>query len=218
MPDYQNGKIYKLYSNEGPEVYIGSTTQKLCQRKAKHKSEKNCSSKILFEKYEEVIIELIEYFPCNNKEELNKREGMHIRMTDCINKIIAGRTRKEYIEDNKEHIKEQQKEYYQENAEHIKEQQKEYYQDNSEYFKEKNKKYREDNPEYCKKYNKEYREDNPEYYKKYNKKYYENNKEKIIEYKSQKMTCECGITFRIDGKAKHEKSLTHKKLINSFPE
>jgi len=190
MPDYQKGKIYKLYSNEGPEIYIGSTTTPLCQRKAKHKSSKsnNCSSKILFEKYEEVIIELIEYFPCNTREELNKKEGEHIRMNDCINKIIAGRTQKEWREENAEHIKEQQKEYYQ------------------------------DNPEYYKKYNKEYREDNPEYYKKYNKKYYENNKEKIIEYKSQKMTCECGITFRIDGKAKHEKSLTHKKLINSFPE
>jgi len=90
MPDYQKGKIYKLYSNESPdEIYIGSTTQSLCRRKQGHKDKKNCNSKILFEKYEQVIIELIEYFPCNTREELNKKEGEYIRMTDCINKEIA---------------------------------------------------------------------------------------------------------------------------------
>jgi len=118
MPDYQNAKIYKLWSPEGPEVYIGSTTQKLCKRKEGHKK-LNCSSKILFEKYEEVIIELIEYFPCNNREELNKKEGMHIRMTDCVNKVIPDRTQKEWREDNKDIIKENNKKYEKENADKI---------------------------------------------------------------------------------------------------
>ena len=160
MPDYQNAKIYKLWSPEGPEVYIGSTTVLLCKRKAEHKTKKNCSSKILFEKYEEVIIELIEYFPCNNKEELNKKEGEYIRMTDCINKRIAGRTEKEYREENSDKKKEYDKKYKEQNRDKILEQKKEYYEENPEYFKEKNKKYREQNKDKINQYAKEYREQN----------------------------------------------------------
>ena len=127
MPDYQNGKIYKLWSPQGEEIYIGSTTQSLAKRKALHKQMKNkCCSKLLFEKYDDVRIELIEKYPCENKMELDRREGEHIRNNDCINKYIAGRTIKEYREDNKEKIKEQKKEWYEDNKEQIREQQKEY--------------------------------------------------------------------------------------------
>jgi predicted GIY-YIG superfamily endonuclease len=59
MPDYKNGKIYKLWSPQGDEIYIGSTTQSLAKRKAEHKQMKNsCCSKLLFEKYDDVRIEL----------------------------------------------------------------------------------------------------------------------------------------------------------------
>jgi hypothetical protein len=50
-------------------------------------------------------------FPCENKEQLNKREGEIIREIGTLNKKIAGRTQKEYIEDNKDKIKEYKKEY-----------------------------------------------------------------------------------------------------------
>ena len=43
--------------------------------------------------------------------------------------------------------------------------------------------------------------------------YREKNKDKIMEWKNQRITCECGRTFRIDGKAEHERSKIHKKLI-----
>ena len=43
-------------------------------------------------------------FISNNKEELNKREGYHIQNNNCINKNVAGRTFKEYIELNKDKI------------------------------------------------------------------------------------------------------------------
>ena len=36
MPNYQNGKIYRLYSLEGDVQYIGSTTQLLSQRLGGH--------------------------------------------------------------------------------------------------------------------------------------------------------------------------------------
>ena len=108
MPDFKNGKIYKLWSPEGDDIYIGSTTQTLSRRKGKHKtiynSNKSYSSKILFEKYNDVRIELIEEFPCDNKQQLNAREGHYIRTLNCVNKQIPGRTRKEYLENNKEEI------------------------------------------------------------------------------------------------------------------
>ena len=153
MPNYQNGKIYKLWSPEGDDIYIGSTTQSLCRRKEGHKK-LDCSSKILFEKYEEVIIELIEYFPCNNKEELNKKEGEHIRKNECINKQIAGRTHKEYREENADKFKEYNKKYNEENADKIKEYNKKYYEENPDKIK----KYRENNSDKIKEQKSKYRE------------------------------------------------------------
>ncbi len=52
MPNYNNGKIYKLWSPEGDDIYIGSTTQPLTARKSSHKKrflngDKN-TSKIIF--------------------------------------------------------------------------------------------------------------------------------------------------------------------------
>ena len=116
MPDYQKAKIYKLWSPQGTEdeIYFGSTTDELYKRKSSHKSKKNCKSKILFEKYDDVRIEIIEEYPCNNKEELLKKEGEYIRNNKCLNRIIPDRTKKEcdkeYREKNKEQIKEKIKE------------------------------------------------------------------------------------------------------------
>jgi len=42
MPDYKNSKIYKLWSPEGDDIYIGSTTESLSRRKSKHKTHR-CS-------------------------------------------------------------------------------------------------------------------------------------------------------------------------------
>ena len=151
MPDYKNGKIYKLWSPMGNEIYIGSTTQPLYRRKNGHKINMNCSSKILFENYDDVRIELIEYFPCNNKQELDKKEGEYIRTFDCVNRYIAGRTAKQYNEDNKEKRKEQRKEYHEDN-------------------KEKRKEYRDNNKEKKKEYDKEYRDNNKDKIKEYNQK------------------------------------------------
>jgi predicted GIY-YIG superfamily endonuclease len=37
MPNYDNGKIYKLWIHETDDIYIGSTIQNLSQRLASHK-------------------------------------------------------------------------------------------------------------------------------------------------------------------------------------
>jgi hypothetical protein len=80
------------------------------------------------------VIELVESFSCNSLDELRKREGYWIRETDCVNKLIAGRTVKEYYIDNKDVIakyyidnKERIKAYYQANRDTILERQKQYY-------------------------------------------------------------------------------------------
>jgi antirestriction protein len=114
MPDYQKGKIYKLWSPQGNEIYIGSTINPLSKRLGQHKADSRCRSKYLFENYDNVKIELIQEYPCNNKMELNRQKGEHIRNNDCLNKLIAGRTKKEYIkeyyENNKENINEKRSE------------------------------------------------------------------------------------------------------------
>ena len=148
MPDYQKGKIYKLWSPQGNEIYIGSTINPLAKRLNQHKNDRDCRSKYLFENYDVVKIELIEEYPCNSKIELNRCEGNHIRKHLCLNKVIPGRTAKEwskeYYENNKEHIKEYQKEWRENNKEKIKEYQednkehaKEYYKNNKEQRREK---------------------------------------------------------------------------------
>lgn len=84
-PKYQNGKIYKLVNkNTRQMLYIGSTIQTLNQRLVGHKScIKNRTSKTYreIERYgiENIIIELIENFPCNSKKELEKKEGSYIK-------------------------------------------------------------------------------------------------------------------------------------------
>jgi len=137
MPNYQNGKIYKLWCHETDEIYIGSTTTSLVQRLQKHKQPTACSSGILFEKSNNVMIELMENYPCKNKEELNKREGELIRENNCINKVIAGRTNKQYYQDNHEKIREREKQYRLKNRDKILELQKQHYQNNREKILEK---------------------------------------------------------------------------------
>ena len=76
--DYANGKVYTIRSPHTTKFYIGSTTQSLSKRMAKHrldyKSKKNSSYDIFFA-LGNPYIELLELFPCKSKAELLKREG-----------------------------------------------------------------------------------------------------------------------------------------------
>ena len=157
MPNYQNGKIYKLTSEETELVYIGSTCNTLKQRLGKHKSiyrtsNKNITSKLLL-KYADVKIELIENFPCNEHIELLFREGEICKNTpNHCNIRIEGRTMKEYRDDNKEKLKkyrddnkEKLKKYRDDNKENLKEKRKIYVIKNKDKIAEKVKKYKENN-------------------------------------------------------------------------
>ncbi len=117
MPDYKNGKIYKLVCDATNKIYVGSTTEKyLSTRLAKHKYDfknrekqnKNLSSCEIFNN-DNYRIELIECYECNNKYELEKRERYWIENLDCVNLIKPTKTRDEYLKLNYKNIQEYQK-------------------------------------------------------------------------------------------------------------
>jgi len=133
--------------------------------------------------------------------ELNRREGEHIRGHDtCLNRCIAGRTQKEWYENNKEYVIEKNKKWYENNKEHMKEYGKEWREKNKELIKEKKKEYSENNKEHIKKYKKEWGE---------------KNKELIKEKKTEKFDCDCGGKYLHNNKARHLKTKKHIAFMNS---
>jgi len=217
MPDYSKGKIYSIRSHLTDDVYIGSTIQRLSDRLAKHKkfykqwliTKKHCYSsfKIIEKDPENCYIELVELYPCNSKNELERREGEIIRATTCVNKNIAGRTKQEWRKDNKEHLKQ----YSLQNKEHIDEKRKIYREKYKAKIADQVKTNYENNKEKYKQYSKEYHLNNKVKINEQHRQRYENNKEQL----KQKYTCECGSTPTIYHKSRHEKSKKHQTFINS---
>jgi hypothetical protein len=231
MVNYQNGKIYRLISGSGKQ-YVGSTIQSLSKRKYKHKYnwEHGITNKetsyLLFQEDNGVDIILIENYPCENKEELHKRERYWIENIEggCVNKYIPTRTKKEYkktFESDKKYYKKHKKEhnertkkYYKNNKDQILTQQKEYYQNNKEQISEKNKDNYKTNREHRIQYQKKYVEANNDKVKEYKKKYYEINKDKIKNYSIQKIKCECGAEVSRNNISTHKNS---KKHLSNIP-
>ena len=114
MPDYSKGKIYTIRCRTNPSlIYVGSTIQPLAKRLSGHKIDSTRMERHpnhqLYTKindWNEWYIELYLNFPCNSKEELHQKEGEIIREIGNLNKIINGRTKKEYRELNREHLNE----------------------------------------------------------------------------------------------------------------
>lgn len=136
MPNYQNGKIYKIESLIGGCVYYGSTTKKyLCNRFAQHRSNYRTgviiTSGIVLQ-YPDAKIYLVELYPCNSKDDLTKREGYYIKKNECVNRHVAGRTQKEWQKDNKEKVNSYIKKYYVNNKEKVDSYFKQYRIDNKE--------------------------------------------------------------------------------------
>lgn len=168
MPDYSKGKIYQIISPNHSVPYIGSTTQPLSKRMSVHTSPKNgsrCKSCIIIEAGG-AYIELIEEFPCENKEQLNRREGEVIRARECVNRRVEGRTRNEYYHDNHTVILRKAKAYYETkkeaNKDAIARRTKAYYETNKEAIATKAKAYYETNKEAIALKAKAYREANRE--------------------------------------------------------
>ena len=251
--DYQNGKIYCIRNSTDNDLYVGSTCQALSKRFQKHKDSLTTYKKDrkLYSKMNEIgvdkfYIELIEEYPCDNVEQLRRREGETIReWKPILNKQIAGRTEKEWREDNKEYLKDQKKIYEHENRERLSEYRKDWYEDNKEEQKQKRKEYKENNrdkvlqqkrehhhrnkekiseqkkqyyqdrKDYFLEKAKKYQEENREKCKEKSKAYHEANKERISEQRKVKIVCECGLTYTHCNKARHIKSQKHINFLNN---
>jgi hypothetical protein len=115
---YKRGKIYTIRNiTDDTMIYVGSSIDTLPKRLGKHKADCKSGKRISLYNYIENndwsnwYIEWYEDFPCNSKQELNRREGEVIREIGTINKNTAGRTIKEYREDHADKIKEKKKKY-----------------------------------------------------------------------------------------------------------
>ena len=145
MVNYENGKIYKITSKHHELPYYGSTCSELRKRLYDHKyvmrsKINNTASRQLLE-LGDYKIELVEKFPCKNKNELLERESYYIKNFDCINKVkpkITKEERKQYEKKYRDTHKEQQKRYMKkwtkDNHDKILKDKKDYWEKNKEQF------------------------------------------------------------------------------------
>ena len=197
MPDYSNGLIYTIKTNNG--LYVGSTCN-FDERKGIHtrrlNNEKNPHHNLkLYQNIKENDgvweMKKIKDFPCINYEEIRIEEEKNRReMRANLNE------RRAYISDDE--LRESKKKYREENKE-----------DKKKYMKE----YREANKEYTKEYRKEWYKKNTEYAKEKSKKQREANREQINTKKREKIKCECGCLINRASLARHRKSKKHLNLI-----
>ena len=127
-------KIYRIVDNTNGNVYIGKTKKKyLSSRLASHRDKSSCCSSSQIIKNGDYKIELIE------ETEDETRERYWIENTECINKVIPGRTGKEYYDDNRDQILYKKKITDSQNRDKIREYNKKYNENNkdklSDYYK-----------------------------------------------------------------------------------
>ena len=149
MPNYQNGKIYTIRNyTDDTLIYVGSTTAPTLARrlsehrmKCKENAKNTLYNHIINNDWTNWYIELHSYYPCNERAELNRREGEVIREISTINKNIAGRSLFEWKMENKDKLRQYEKNY----LEKYPEKKKEYRLKNADKIKEYHKKYEEIN-------------------------------------------------------------------------
>jgi hypothetical protein len=126
MVNYQNGKIYKLVNNNDDDIYIGATCSTLTKRKYGHKKDaglhpdRRIYAHLNQVGWENVSIILIETCPCNNRNELSKRERYWVdKLKPVLNTALPLRNKREYYIANKEKIIARSKKYREDNPERI---------------------------------------------------------------------------------------------------
>lgn len=129
MNRYQRGKIYKLYNLSNHEdFYVGSTCKsQLSMRLSQHRYDATHNrTSLVYQHMKQVgidnfIIELLESYPCNSKDELRAREGYYIRLLKpSLNQKVEDRSRLEHYQDNRASILQYQHQYYEKNKESVK--------------------------------------------------------------------------------------------------
>lgn len=223
MPNYQNGKIYSIRSYKTDDIYIGSTTLALSKRMVKHREKLNAPSQrwlssLLILEQGDAYIELIELFPCNSKEELEKREGELIRTTPhTVNIRVAGgrpeeenkEYKKKYHELHKDEDNEKRKIRYEQNKEHEQAVNKAYRDENKDKIAEKSKEYVATNAEKIAAYQKEYRASKAAEIKLQrveNKKAYALKRKEMV-------LCECGMNTTFGNLTRHRTTKLHKDTL-----
>jgi hypothetical protein len=97
MVNYQLAKLYKIVCRITGEVYVGSTCEKtLARRLVAHRSackayydnnKGSCCASFQIILRGDYYIDLLENFPCNNNDELRKKEREYYDIIECINKV-----------------------------------------------------------------------------------------------------------------------------------
>tara|TARA_R100001463_G_scaffold20669_1_gene50131 strand:+ start:903 stop:1463 length:561 start_codon:yes stop_codon:yes gene_type:complete len=151
MPNYKDGKIYKIVDNTNGNIYVGSTTQKYLSRRLDgHRNHykqflkgkgRECKSFNIIKNHDYKII-LICNYPCDNIEELHKIEQKYIDEYDCINQQRAYLSKeqrkkdmKQYRNDNIDKMKKNDKDRYELNKDKMKKQALELYHKKQDYRK-----------------------------------------------------------------------------------
>ena len=196
------GYIYIItFNNNDNSIYIGST-KNLEQRIINHKLNPNCN---MFRYMRDIYdsdwsicnIEIYDEFECENKEELRLIEGeiqkqfLNEKKYILINGRIEGRKNKEWIEENKEKLKEQHKIYRNQNKDYFINYRKNYYELNKDKIIQQSKNYYIENKE-----------------KKID--YYNKNKDKL----NEKINCECGGKYTFKHQLQHLKTKKHLKFTS----
>ena len=103
---FLDGEMYRVCDVGYTKFYYGSTIQPLSMRMGGHRDAcrrykaRNAHKSTIYDLFDEFgsencKIELVEAYPCDNRNELLKREGYHIQQNECVNKIVVGRTPQE---------------------------------------------------------------------------------------------------------------------------
>ena len=199
--DYSNAKIYCIRNYNDIDVYVGSTCQPLSKRMADHRIAMNSKRKrdfnmTLYVKMRDqgatnFYIELLEEYPCENKEQLRAKESEYIRSLSTLNKRIEGRTIEEWRKDNEEHLKEHYKSYYIKNKPKIQQYKLECSNNNKIKIQE---------------YKKEYTIKNKDTINAKSREYYVKNREEIKMKINVKVCCECGEKISKANLLRHQRS------------
>ena len=204
--DYSKAKVYCIRNYNDSDVYVGSTCQPLSKRMADHRIAMNSKRKRdfnmnLYVKMREYgahnfYTELLEEYPCKNKEQLRAKEGEYIRSLSTLNKRIEGRTIEEWRKDNEEYLKEHYKSYYSKNKPKIQQYKQEYAIINKTKIQE---------------YKKNYNAINKVMLNEKAREYYNNNSEEITRKINVKVSCECGEEISKSNLLRHQRTKNIKK-------
>lgn len=219
---YQTGKIYQIVDIGYTKCYVGSTCETLSQRMAHHRGTynyflqaggKRTRSYDMFQEFgvDNCKIELIQNYPCNSKDELVRQEGKHILRLrkKCVNKNVAGRTKKEGYEANKEHYLSISRKWKENHKEETQKAWKQYYQDNLDKLKVATQQYRETHTEKIQQQQKEYQNNNRKELTRKHGEYVKQNQHWL----KQKIQCGCGSEYQYLKKSDHFKTQKHQKWL-----